>query len=148
MTHISRSKVIRRSKSYDMLGQGQWSFPPSLVKICQVMTELQRDWQKKKKEFYKDRTRQDVCRLVKKELESAPFSRARVKLGGRVSSKLRNPWPISLNPWQLLRWRGYCRHFSCMPKVNIITLNIQWGVPMWSPSQLLALLDCGLPSSN
>ena len=48
MTPISRSKVIRRSKSYDMLGQGQWSFPPSLVKICQVMTELQRDWQKKK----------------------------------------------------------------------------------------------------
>ena len=49
MTPISRSKVIRRSKSYDMLRQGQWSFPPSLVKICQVMTELQGDWQKKKK---------------------------------------------------------------------------------------------------
>ena len=30
-----------------MFGQGQWSFPPSLVKIGQVMTELQRDWQKK-----------------------------------------------------------------------------------------------------
>ena len=30
------------------------------------MTELQRDWQKKKKkkEFYKDRTRRHVCRLV------------------------------------------------------------------------------------
>ena len=32
-----------------MLGQGQWSFPPSLVKIGQVMTELQRDWQKKER---------------------------------------------------------------------------------------------------
>ena len=47
LTPISRSKVICRSKSCDMLGQGQWSFPPSLVKIGQVMTELQRDWQKK-----------------------------------------------------------------------------------------------------
>ena len=32
------------------------------------MTELQRDWQKKK-EFYKDRTRRHVCRLVKTQKE-------------------------------------------------------------------------------
>ena len=49
LTPLSRSKVICRSKSCDMLGQGQWSFPPSLVKIGQVMTELQRDWQKKER---------------------------------------------------------------------------------------------------
>ena len=64
LTPISRSKVIRRSKSYDMLGQGQWSFPPSLVKIGQVMTELQRDWQKKKERKNFTKTEQDGMSAV------------------------------------------------------------------------------------
>ena len=63
LTPISRSKVICRSKSCDMLGQGQWSFSPSLVKIGQVMTELQRDWQKKerKKERILQRQNKTAC---------------------------------------------------------------------------------------
>ena len=63
LTPISRSKVIRRSKSYDMLGQGQWSFPPSLVKISQVKTELQRDWQKKERKNF-TKTEQDGMSAV------------------------------------------------------------------------------------
>ena len=40
LTPISRSKVIRRSKSCDMVRQGQWSLWPSLVMISHVMTEV------------------------------------------------------------------------------------------------------------
>ena len=72
LTPISRSKVIRGSKSYDMIGQGQGSLWPSLVKIHQVTAEVhvktwwQKKKKKKKKEFVYDRTRRHVCRLVKK----------------------------------------------------------------------------------
>ena len=50
--------------SCDMLGQDQWSFPPSLVKIGQVMTELQRDWQKKKERKNFTKTEQDGMSAV------------------------------------------------------------------------------------
>ena len=97
LTPISRSKVICRSKSCDMLGQGQWSFPPSLVKIGQVMTELQHDWQKKKerkKEFYKDRTRRHVCRLVKKKRVRNKILRLR-RQDKEETSKIQDPAGVS-----------------------------------------------------
>ena len=105
LTPISRSKVIRRSKSYDMSGPGQWSYPPSLVKICQVMTELQRDWQKKKerkKEFYKDRTRRHVCRLVRMKVgwicQRKQGHEIRTLHKGRLQNSTTS-WPVVLGGW-------------------------------------------------
>ena len=104
MTPISRSKVIRRSKSYDMLGQGQWSFPPSLVKIGQVMTELQRDWQKKerKKERILQRQNKTACLPSCKEtgqIQDPAAASGRVK---RKRKRRRRRRTVTLLQWKLI----------------------------------------------
>ena len=84
LTPLYRSKVIRRSKSYDKLGQGQWSCPPSLIKIGQVMTELQRDWQKKEERILQRQNKTACLPSCKKEETSKIQDPAGVS--GRVNT--------------------------------------------------------------
>ena len=71
LTSISRSKVIRMSKSYDMFGQGHWSFSPTAVKIRQVTTELhvqtsltERKKKKKKKKNLSKKEQDALCAVL------------------------------------------------------------------------------------
>ena len=68
LTTVSRSKVMCRSKSCDMFGQGHMSSWPSLVMIGQVMTEVhaQTCLFARKKKKNREKKEQDAClRLVK-----------------------------------------------------------------------------------
>ena len=98
---------------------------PGAPELKRAPRERERDKKKKKKEKRKRKWRKEKIFL-----KSAPFSRARVKLVGRVSwSYATFDLYLWTGPWQLLRWRGNCRHFSCRPKASIITLHIQWSAP-------------------
>ena len=81
----------------------------------------------------------------KKKLESVPFSRARVKLGGRVSNyQVAQPLTYISEPLTVAQMRRLLQilFIYAQPKANIITLQMcEVRLLTWSNSQLLALLD-------
>ena len=136
LTPISRSKVICRSKSCDMLGQGQWSFPPSLVKIGQVMTELQRDWQKKEERILQRQNKTAClpsCKKLIMQYNTLPRCTGRVREKKCMRSAQNLPF---------LCWNGQIWSNSNTFKIILWGMKIFWGnAPMTThnPSSLPAL---------